>query len=485
MFKNRHSEAPCSPSPVHLFPQRFSLAILISLIGLLGGLAFNFSPSVRAEKSVPSARESSSQPALRGQAAVAYLKQQGLYDPLRNAMGAARRPAMISSMLAEQAKLTADDGAGGDLYGATVSISGETVVVGSPLDEGPDDGILDNRGSAYVFVRSGASWSQQARLAASDAATNDQFGSSVAISGETIVVGAPGADIGANENQGAAYTFVRGGASWSQQAKLTAGDGEAGELFGLPVAISGGTVAVGVFSDNGSQGSAYTFVRSGVSWSQQAKFAAGDGVANDQFGASIAISGETVVVGAPLDDIGMNLDQGSAYVFVRSGVSWSQQAKLLAANGVIFDYFGISIAISGETAVVGSPRDDIGSNLDQGSAYVFVRSGAGWSQQAKLTAGDGEGFDIFGNSVAVSGDKVVVGAPNADVGAVENQGSAYVFVRNGVSWSAQSKLTASDGASEDQLSTSVAISGGTVVAGASLDDVGFQQDQGSAYIFTP
>ncbi|MBM3949797.1 MAG: hypothetical protein FJ312_11295, partial [SAR202 cluster bacterium] len=234
-------------------------------------------------------------------------------------------------------------------------------------------------------------------------------------------------DVGSNDNQGSAYVFVRSGATWSQQAKLTASDGGTEDRFGDSVAVSGDTAVVGARGENSAQGSAYVFVRSGATWSQQAKLTASDGAEDDVFGISVAVSGDTAVVGALFDDVGSNDDQGSAYVFVRSGATWSQQAKLTASDGAARDQFGYSVVVSGDTAVVGAGGDDIGSNGDQGSAYVFVRSGATWSQQAKLTASDGATDDEFGRSVAVSGDTAVVGPWSDNVGSNLDQGSAYVF----------------------------------------------------------
>ena len=188
---------------------------------------------------------------------------------------------------------------------------------------------------------------------------------------------------------------------------------------------------------------------------QTAKLTASDGAASDYFGYSVAISGDTVVVGAYYDDIGANTDQGSAYVFVKPESGWAdmtQTAKLTASDGAASDYFGSSVAISGDTVVVGAYYDDIGANADQGSAYVFVKPASGWAdmtQTAKLTASDGAADDYFGNSVAISGDTVVVGAYDDDIGSNTDQGSAYVFVKPANGWADMTqtaKLTASDGA---------------------------------------
>jgi hypothetical protein len=358
----------------------------------------------------------------------------------------------------QQQKLTASDGTGEDYFGKAVAISGETIVVGSYNDR---VGSNFAQGSAYVFACGGAQhWTEQAKTTSPNGAIRDGFGSSVAISGETIVISASGDDIGANINQGSVYVFVRTGINWSLQQKLTAADGAAFDSFGFSIAISNETIAVS------ASGSAYVFVRTGTSWSQQQKLTALDGAAFDNFGYSIAISNETIVVGVIYDDIGASFDQGSAYVFVRTGTNWSQQQKLTAADGIIQDTFGYSVAISGETLVVSTPNSDVGTNISQGSAYVFVRTGTSWSQLQKLTAADGTTGDFFGYEVAISGDTIVVGAGADDIGANEAQGSAYVFVRTGASWSQMQKLTASDGGAFDQFGVSVATSGATTVVSA-------------------
>jgi uncharacterized protein (TIGR03437 family) len=279
-------------------------------------------------------------------------------------------------------------------------------------------------------VRSGGVWTQRQKLTADDGAASDGFGFSLAISGDTVVVGARWDDTGEKMNQGSAYVFVRSGGVWTQRQKLTADDGAAGD-FGFSMAVSGDTVVVGASIDtigaNSDQGSAHVFVRSGTVWTKQQKLTADDGPAGDQLGSSVAISGDTIVVGAPLGDIGDKFDQGSAYVFVRSGTVWTKQQKLTADDGEARDIFGISVALSGNTVVIGANVDKIGENIVQGSAYVFVRIGATWMKQQKLTADDGEVGDQLGSSVAISGDTVVVGAFGDKIGENFRQGSAYIF----------------------------------------------------------
>ena len=286
----------------------------------------------------------------------------------------------------------------------------------------------------FTLVKSAFKGLEQAKLTASDGESNDQFGYSVAVSGDgnTAVIGAYGDDDGGT-NAGSAYVFVRSGSSWTQQAKLTASDGAASDFFGRSVVISGdgNTAVIGADGDDDGgidSGSAYVFTRSGSSWTQQAKLTASDGASSYHFGRSVAVSGDgnTAVIGA----IGVDEGRGSAYVFVRSGSSWTQQAKLTASDGASEDQFGWSVAVSGDgnTAVIGSYADDDGGDRS-GSAYVFSRSGSSWTQQAKLTASDRAANDYFGWSVAVSGDgnTAVIGS-YADDDRGGGSGSAYIFV---------------------------------------------------------
>jgi hypothetical protein len=378
----------------------------------------------------------------------------------------------------------ATGGADGDLFGISVALSGDTAIVGAPAD---DVGANTDQGSAYIFVRTGTTWTQQAQLTATGGAANDRFGGSVALSGDTAIVGAFFDTVGANANQGSAYVFTRTGTTWSQQAQLTAIGGAANDFFGTSVALSGDTAIVGASLDdvgaNLDQGSAYVFTRSGTTWTQQAQLTATGGAAGDQFGYSVAVDGDTAIVGVPNDNVGANSDQGSAYVFTRSGTNWTQQAQLTAADGAVGDLFGYSIALFGDTALVGALGNNVGANSDQGSAYVFTRSGTNWTQQAQLTAADGAVDDLFGISVALSGDTAVVGAYADTVGANINQGSAYVFTRSGTTWTQQAQLTATGGAVDDLFGYSVALSGDTAVVGAYLDDVGATANQGSAWFF--
>ena len=426
-----------------------------------------------------------------------WLELRGKRLLLRVEDGGARYPVVVDPWI-QQAELTPSDGGDYDHFGWSVAISGSTIVVGAVCHPGTSTdcaaGYSGGAGAAYVFAESGGTWSQQQELTASDGAPDDWFGNSVAVDGSTVVVGAPNHKLGPNASQGAAYVFVQSGTTWAQEAELTSSDGAAGDYFGWSVAVSGGTAVVGAphhkFGPNASQGAAYVFVQSGTTWGQEAELTSSDGAAGDKFGWSVAVSGSTAIVGSFSHTVGSNAKQGAAYVFVESGGMWSQQAELTASDGAANDYFGYSVAVSGGTAVVGSPGrvTVVRSSTYAGAAYVFVQSGTTWSQQAKLIASDGAGDDNFGNSVAVDENTstAVVGALNHSVGSKADQGAAYVFVQSGTSWSQQAELTASDGGTADaQLGTSVAVSGSAAVAGAPWHNDGSNKWQGAAYVFAP
>ncbi|MDB4453090.1 hypothetical protein N9145_02795 [bacterium] len=297
-------------------------------------------------------------------------------------------------------KLTASDGAANNKFGNSVSISGNTAVIGASGDS-YNPSVL---GSAYVYVRSNGVWSEQAKLTASDGSSGDSFGVSVSIDGDTAVIGAYRDEV----YSGSAYVYVRNNGVWSEQQKLTASDGTERDYFGYSVSISGDTAVIGASrdDDNGSNsGSAYVYVRSNGVWTEQQKITASDGAPDDYFGRSVSISGDTAVMGANGDD---NYS-GSAYVYVRSNGVWTQQQKLTASDGAQNTSFGYSVSISGDTAVVGAYRD-YDNGLNSGSAYVYVRNNGVWSEQQKLTASDGTERDYFGYSVSIDGDTAVIGA---------------------------------------------------------------------------
>ena len=319
-------------------------------------------------------------------------------------------------------------------------------------------------------------WSQQAKLTAADGEADDYFGVSVSIDGDYAIVGVYGDDNDNGIDAGSAYIFKRTGmTSWSQEAKLTAADGEADDYFGVSVSIDGDYAIVGAFGDDGYRGSAYIFKWTGIVWSQQEKIVAADGEADDYFGVSVSINGEYTIVGSYYDDNSNGNDTGSAYIFKRTGTVWSQEAKLTAADGEADDYFGVSVSIDEEYAIVGAFGDD----GYRGSAYIFKWTGTTWSQQEKIVAADGEADDHFGVSTSISKDYVVIGAFYDD----SETGSAYIFKRSGSCWSQEDKLVAWDDTSGDRFGCFVSISGLSAIIGAYYDDNNNGNGAGSAYIF--
>ena len=374
----------------------------------------------------------------------------------------------------EQDKLIASDGTPEDAFGMSTSISGDYAVAGAPLDNAKGY----RSGSAYVFERSGSDWLQQVKLTASDGTAWDQFGESVSMSGDCAVVGA----WGHSGQVGSAYIFERSGTDWIQQARLTASDGAAGDQFGMSVSIKGDCAIVGAHADEQYTGSAYIFRRDDPNWIQQQKLTASDGRPSDDFGISVAINGDYAVVGAFRGD-GNEVDCGSAYIFKSGGPNdpnWVEQAKLTASDGAAQDYFGVSVAISADYAVVGAFwDDDLGEN--SGSAYVFKRQGTSWVQQQKLTAADGAEWQEFGYSVSISGKYALVGAKGGDGNEVWS-GAVYVFRRSGNTWIQKAKLTASDGSLGDEFGVSVSYDGDSAVVGAWGDNPNGSYS-GSAYVF--
>ncbi len=383
----------------------------------------------------------------------------------------------------EQVKLLAHDGVSNDFFGYSVALSKDTAVIGAFRVD--DDNKSKDVGAAYVFIRSNNTWIQQAKLMAADGETGDTFGGNVAISGDTAVVGVIRDDDKVNgEDSGSAYVFIRRGSHWSQQAKLTAIDASAGDSFGYGIGISGDTLVLSAPHDDDdgkSSGSVYVFTRKEDTWSQQAKITAQDATEGDVFGISIAISGDTILVGADLNEE-KGFNAGAAYVFTRSEGNWTQQAKLTANDGAEGDLFGVRVALEDDTALISARRDDDKlMGIDSGSAYIYTRVGTTWSQQVKLTAPDGAKDDRFGRSVALAGDNALIGAMFQDEQG-ENSGSAYLFKRSGNTWNFNSQLLPKDGSKGDVFGWNVALFGQTALISANRDnDNG--ENSGSAYIF--
>lgn len=376
---------------------------------------------------------------------------------------------------AEEQKMLGPDGAAGDGLGRSVAISGDTAIVGAP-GAGPAEG---RPGAAYVYTRSGGAWTERQVITASDGAAGDSFGASVTMSGDTAVIGAPGDDTPGTPVTGAAYVFVRSGGIWTEQAKLTTSHASARGL-GVSVSVDADTALVG--TNQGTARSVHVFVRTGTGWVEQQTIEEPNADTPDNsFGDSLAVSGDTALVSSERD----NTATGSAFVFVRSAGNWTHQQRLTASDGVANDYFGHSVALSGDSALVAAPEEDRGatSTSNEGSVYVFTRAGGAWSERQKLFASDGGANDFFGEALAMSGDTAVMGALGDDTAAGNDAGSAYSFTRFGSVWTEQHKLIPSDGSAGDRFGDSVSVGGGLALVGAPFDDTLKGMDSGAGYAF--
>ena len=408
-----------------------------------------------------------------------------------SAQGPTAQTGIQPSSHTQQARLVASDGAINDSFGNAVALSNDTAVVGASRQPSQN-----NRGGAYVYVRNGATWSEQQKLLPADVVNGDTFGASVGVdvprfSIPTIVVGAPIKTIAGTAGKGAAYVFVRIGTTWVQQQQLVAADGGLNEFFGTSVAVSGDTILVGApnhaVGPNSRQGAVYVFVRNGNTWTQQQELNANDGLVSDQLGGAVALVGDTAVAGAREDNFGASRN-GKVYVFQRAGTTWTQQQKLTASDGSTLDAFGNSVAINHntDTIAVGAFNDDELANADRGSVYVFVRNGSTWSQQARLlgSLGAATGFNgHFGTSVAVDGDTLISGCPFLDPLDGNGRGVVYLFDRSGGTWTEHNRFEIAPAVLRE-FGSAVAMSGDAIIGGAQLDTVGSNLGQGSAYVFS-
>jgi hypothetical protein len=398
----------------------------------------------------------------------------------------------------ELIRLQASDAAPGDIFGYHLSLSddGQTLAVGACGRHGPAG---ENAGGVYVFVRTNGTWIEQARLQGDDTVEEDSFGLVVGVSadGNTLVVGAPHATSSGGVAAGSAYVFTRSEGKWAQQVRLQAEDAAPGARFGS-VAISrdGSTIAVGAYTADAAghsrDGATYIFIRVGNTWVQQARLQASDPQDDAVFGVSVALSsdGNTLASSAYSANNSGGARAGSIYIFTRSGVIWTEQARLQASDATAAATFGTRVALSADGNTLGTgayhAQNSVGSAA--GNAYVFVRSEKTWTEEATLRASDAATGDNFGTSPGLSADGniFVVGAINKTVSGALNAGGAYVFVRTQAGWKEQMRLHASDAEAYDYFGMRVDISGdGKALAiSAYGDNNSGGIDAGSVYIFT-
>ncbi len=424
-----------------------------------------------------------------------YFASVRVYDRAGNVSAARPGDGWVIGWL-QQAYLKASNQTSGNALGSSVAISGDTMVVGAPLKD-------SSQGSVYVYVRSGSSWTQQAVIKSANAQNGDLFGNSVAISGDTLVIGSPGDSCNNSSvststsclfawtnGSGAAHVYIRSGTTWSLQAYMKASNRDSNDDFGRAVAISGNTIVIGApqessnatgvstsdSSNNSSSqaGAAYVFTRSGNTWTQSTYLKQAFVRAGVKFGSSVAINLDTIVVGAPVDQ-----SSGAAYVFKRV-TAWSQEAYLKASPVVSGMQFGASVSVDGDVAIVGAPNE----TTNTGSAFVFARSGSTWSQQTALRALNATTGYLFGTSVSINGDLVLVGSPGEaaletnviqgnDVSystSAPSSGAAYLYRKNGNSWPQLAYLKAPNAQANDNFGVAVSISNSSLGVGATGED---------------
>ena len=420
-----------------------------------------------------------------------------------------------------QGELAAGELSLGSRFGCSLAISGDRALVGAS-QSGSAPGSFSGR--VFAFNRSGGSWSLSSEVIADDTAPGDRFGTSIAISGDRAVIGShlPSGD-------GRAHVFTFNGTNWERDAELLSSDGDlfyrykltvalSGDLafvgadafafdgeawihegklpgsqwtsddYGHAVALDGGTALIGAPGRNappflGNSGAVHVFIREAAGWSEQTVLLAPDAGKDDSFGSALALDGDTALVGAYLDDTTAGKDAGSAHVFTRAGSSWSSQAILHAGDSAAQDQFGISVAISGSTALVGAKFDDTAAGIDAGSAYVFAKKGKQWAPQAKLQPDDASGGDQFGHAVALDKNTAVIGAVGKASSGISEEGAAYVFSRRGSAWNEGTRLDPGDLANGDRFGQSVAVSKSTILVGAEMDDTSAGIDTGSVHVF--
>lgn len=371
---------------------------------------------------------------------------------------------------ADGAVLTAADAGDDDQFGVSVAMDGDVVVVGASGND-----------AAYLFRLDGTSWTQLAKLTPGDLQVEAGFGSQVAIDGDTVAVGAPLDDL-SGTNRGSVYVFRHVDGAWTQTHKLTASDDQDGALFGTSVSTAGDMAVIGASQHGATNlGAAYVFQRTGDTWTEVAKLEP-DRTTDFGFGGSLFVRQETLLVGAPAAENGGTL-RGAAYVFQHDDGEWTPTSRLVASSSEDLDDFGVAVAAddADDTVFVGANGDN-GLGSDQGAVYVFERDGSGvWTLEATLTAGSQEDDAVFGSSISVDASYLIVGAFNEDVGG-DDHGAAYVFRRNGQEWQQVAKLTATDPADNDRFGFSVAMDDGVAVVGAFRDDLS-GVDEGSAHVF--
>jgi len=381
--------------------------------------------------------------------------------------------------------LTANNAMVSDQFGEAVAISGDTAVVGAWLEDN-DHGL--NAGSAYVYRWTGEQWIQTTKLLAPDGVADDRFGQAVSVHGDLIIVGASLADVEGRSNAGAAYIYRRAGAAWNFEGKVVASDPYANDRFGLAVAVSDAGVAVGAPREERQggvdQGAVYTYSFNGSSWTQNAKLIATKPGSNDWFGFNLSMEGTILAIGSQNDDTPGGLDAGSVYVFNYVNSQWMYAQTIRASDGSVGANFGSSLSLSTDILVVGAERDTIAGFGRAGSAYVFTRINNQWLQATKLVSTAPANDDFFGSSVGVAGKTVVVGAEKADLSGTDSGSvQAFEFSEGNGTWVAGAPFNSGLNQGNEFFGSDLAFANGLLVVSAPFVDLPGVADAGAAFAF--
>ncbi len=365
-----------------------------------------------------------------------------------------------------------------DRFGSSVSIYGDSCIIGAYLEDTGED----NAGSVYIFTRSGTSWSLEQEIHNPSPTADDYFGSSVAIYGDTCIIGAYQEDTGGSA-AGSVYIYTRSGTTWSLQQEIHNPSPTADDKFGYRVSIYSDSCIIGAYlEDTGEDdaGSVYIYTRSGTTWSLEQEINNPSPVADDKFGDRVSIYGDTCIISAYGDDTGES-SAGSVYIYTRSGTTWSLEQEINNPSPTADDYFGYSVSIYGDTCIISASHEDTG--FDQaGSVYIYTRSGTTWSLEQEIHNPSPTADDRFGFSVSIYSDTCIISASYEDTGE-SGAGSAYIYTRSGTSWSLEQEIHNPSPTADDNFGWSVSIYSDSCIIGAYQEDTG-ADSAGSAYVFT-
>jgi len=351
----------------------------------------------------------------------------------------------------------------GEDFGFSISIDNDTALVGAVF--GNHNMSSRHQGAVYVLIREGYTWMIQAKLFDPDGAPGDMFGCDVSLDGDTALIGAYDAD----DRRGTAYVFTRSNTTWSLQGQLFVPEREPWDHYGISVELKGDTAFIGAPGDNEWNGSVYVFTWCGSFWALQQQLTAPDSDTYTYFGSSLSLDGDTILISA----------EESVYVFTHTGSIWMWQAKISSPDSNPLTHFGSSVSLDNDTALIGAYQYGLPEEISNGSAYVYIRIGDNWYEQANLTASDGAPEDTFGCRVFLDGNTAFIGALHVDY---QKPGSVYVFTRVGTHWTQQAKLVASDGNNGDAFGSGICVKGDVaLIGGFGNNEMGY--GSGAVYEF--